>query len=803
MTTAKSDQGASVLRDFADALFSGLEEGYIECRALPSRTRHFYPVRQADGLAAFAREQQHENVYIGVAARRDGSSGTLENCHQLGALYVDIDFKTSAEPEARAALTRFPFPPSMIVQTGGGLHVYWLLREPLAITTEEPRARDALRRLATAVGGDRSAAECARVLRVPGTFNYKYAPPAHVALEVCEPARRYNLSEVLDFLPAQPRPEGDGSPRFSMPPEAGFGDRHLTLFRAGRSLKTRGLSPDAVLAALMVENERVCVPPLTTAQVREQVESAFAQDDRPGYEPRPVAAPGPPPTLTDTGNAERFAAQHAGHIRYCYAQKSWYVWTGTHWRQDPGDAIARMAKETAKSIYLEAAGATSEERRKTTGQWAAKSEDERRRRAMVDLARSETGIPIAPEELDRDLWLLNVANGTLNLKTGALQPHRREDFITRIIPIAYDPAAPYPIWEGFIRHILGGKAPVMRFVQKALGYSLTGETREQVLFIFHGTGANGKTTLLETTSLLLAPYAAQVAAETLLARPTDALAMNDLFTLQGARFVVAIESDMGRRLAESLVKRVTGSDTVKAKKLYTDVFAYRPSFKLFIATNHKPVIRGTDHAIWRRIRLVEFDVVVPDDQQDKALPAKLTAELPGILRWAVDGCRLWQTEGLGPPQEVRQATADYRAEMDTLGGFLTERCWLMDPTAKIGAEALYTEYDGWAARSKEKSLSMKTFSTALKERGVKQAKRRSGRVWLGLRLRSVTDPEPTEENAVEDGGGFFGKPPSRDPGEEVYPKTLRNPPPPHLPPQNLAHEDTTSDCFDPPAEDQE
>lgn len=176
-----------------------------------------------------------------------------------------------------------------------------------------------------------------------------------------------------------------------------------------------------------------------------------------------------------------------------------------------------------------------------------------------------------------------------------------------------------------------------------------------MIFILWGIGSNGKTTLLETTTQLLDPYAARIAAETLLARKGDALAMNDLFTLQGARFVVAIESDADRRLAESLVKSMTGGDTIKAKELYADISTFKPAFKLFMGTNHRPLIRGTDHALWRRIRLVEFDVVIADDQQDKALPEKLTAELPGILRWAVDGCRAWQATGLGLPEEVRHA----------------------------------------------------------------------------------------------------------------------------------------------------
>jgi hypothetical protein len=218
MTTAKSDQVA-MLREFVGALFAGIEAGDIECRALPSRICRFYPVRRPEGLAAFVREHRHENVYVGVATRRDDRSGKLENCLQLPALYVDLDFKQTPESDARAALAGFPFPPSLIVVTGGGLHVYWLLREPLDLATDEPSARNALRRLGLRLGADLSAAECARVLRLPGSFNYKYAPPPRVGLEVCEPSRRYNLSELLEFLPEEDRAGADSGARFSMPPE--------------------------------------------------------------------------------------------------------------------------------------------------------------------------------------------------------------------------------------------------------------------------------------------------------------------------------------------------------------------------------------------------------------------------------------------------------------------------------------------------------------------------------------------------------------------------------------------------------
>jgi len=287
--------------EFAGALFHGLDAGYVECRALPSRARCFLPIAHLDGLADFVQAQRHENIYVGIATRRDQRSGTLENCLQLGALYADMDFKMLAERECRARLERFPFPPSLVVQTGGGFHVYWLLREALELPGEEPIARDALRRLAIALGADLSAAECARVLRVPGSFNFKYAPPPRVVTETCQPDRRYNLSELIEYLPTE---EANSKPRFAMPSTASVGDRHLTLFRAGRSLKTRGLSPEAVLAALTIENQRVCVPPLTAPQVAEVVDSVFQQKDRPGYGPAPNDTPRAPAPAVAAKNVE-------------------------------------------------------------------------------------------------------------------------------------------------------------------------------------------------------------------------------------------------------------------------------------------------------------------------------------------------------------------------------------------------------------------------------------------------------------------------------------------------------------------
>lgn len=456
--------------------------------------------------------------------------------------------------------------------------------------------------------------------------------------------------------------------------------------------------------------------------------------------------------MTDAGNAKRFALQHAGHVRYCYAAKCWYVWTGTHWRRDPGELTMRLAKETAIALYTEAATAPSDEARKATAAWARKSEDAHRLQMMLRLAQSEPGIPVLPKDLDQDPWLLNCQNGTLDLRTdGTLRPHARQDLITRCLPISYDPDAPYPMFEQFLARIFAGQVDVIDFMQRAMGYALTGDTRERKLFLCWGTGDNGKTTLLQTVRALLAGYAVPLAADALLMKKYDtAITMNHLAALHGARFVVSAEANMGQHLAEALVKQLTGGEEITVKKLYADVYAIQPTFKLFIATNHRPVIRGTDHAIWRRIDPIPFDVQIPLAEQDGGLPGKLATEWPGILRWAVEGCRAWQQDGLQEPAPVRHASADYRAEMDTLGDFLAERC-VVEPDASVASAELYLSYLDWAKQSGEHALPKKVLAQTLVERRFEPTRSTSSRRWQGLRLRvpmdAADEPGDASDNA--------------------------------------------------------
>jgi putative DNA primase/helicase len=352
---------------------------------------------------------------------------------------------------------------------------------------------------------------------------------------------------------------------------------------------------------------------------------------------------------------------------------------------------------------------------------------------MVRLAQSEPGVPVRLEELDTDPWRLNVPNGTLDLRTGALHPARPADLLTKLAGVAYDPTAPCPQWERFLGTVLNQDADLIRFLQKALGYTLTGDTREQCLFLLYGTGANGKSTLLTTVRKVCGDYARQTPTETLLLKRGDAIG-NDVARLCGARFVVAVEAEGGRRLAEVLVKQLTGGDTVAVRYLYQEAFEYAPTFKLFLAVNHKPVVQGTDNAIWRRMRLIPFAVTIPIEAQDRELGDKLQTELPGILRWMVEGCLAWQREGLGIPQAVQSATEGYRGEQDVLAQFLTERCSL-GQGEQVKSSDLYAEYAGWCAQAGESRLSPRELASRLQEGGYTKHRYKDGNMWRGLTLK--------------------------------------------------------------------
>jgi len=438
---------------------------------------------------------------------------------------------------------------------------------------------------------------------------------------------------------------------------------------------------------------------------------------------------------TDLGNAQRIVKHHGQNIRYCHAFKKWYIWTGKRWLVDPSGAILRLAKETVRTIYTEASEATADDIRKNLAKHAIRSEAEARIKAMVSLTESELGIPVQPEQLDANKWLLNCQNGTIDLYSGTLQQHQREDYITKILPVGYDPNATCNTWLQFLDDIMAGNQGLINFLQRAVGYSLTGSTQEQVMFIMHGSGRNGKSTFIDTIIALLSEYAKQTPTDALMVKKNNGIP-NDIARLKEARFVSAVETEEGHRLAEVLVKQLTGGDTITARFLHQEFFEYKPQFKIWLATNHKPIIRGTDYAIWRRIRLIPFNVTIAEEKVDKHLPEKLKNELQGILYWAVKGCLEWQKNGLQEPKEVIAATESYRAEMDIIADFIDERC-IVKPYAKAKVSDVYKAYIEWCEVNGEKSLNRRAFGDRLRERGFNS--RKGGHdgiyMWEGIGMR--------------------------------------------------------------------
>jgi P4 family phage/plasmid primase-like protien len=471
----------------------------------------------------------------------------------------------------------------------------------------------------------------------------------------------------------------------------------------------------------------------------------------PASVPDPIDPPGDESTdevgaeefrQTDTGNAERLVARFGQDIRFCHAWNKWLFWDGQRWMIDSAGKVLAMSKVAVRDIYAEAGRCEHAESRKSLASHASKSERCDRRKAMVALAAVEPGIPVSSDALDSDPWALNVRNGTVDLRTGRLQPHGREGLCTKLVNIDFNAAATCPRWLAFLEQIMAGRQELVAFLRRCIGHALSGDVSSQSLFFLHGTGANGKSTLLDVVLALLGEYGKQAAPDLLIAKRLEAHPTG-LATLLGCRVAVCQEVGLGRSLDEAVVKQLTGGDRMTARFMRADWFEFTPTHKIFLAANHKPQIRGTDEGIWRRIKLIPFDVTVLAPDRDPHLPAKLRAELPGILNWAVQGCLEWVergggSAGLAAPDDVLHATADYRAEEDELGQFLTESCDV-NPRYEAPAAELFAAYTAWCEARGDRTESQKIFGRALGERGFTNRKTNGRKVWTGLRLRSDRD----------------------------------------------------------------
>lgn len=442
-------------------------------------------------------------------------------------------------------------------------------------------------------------------------------------------------------------------------------------------------------------------------------------------------------SFDDTGNAQRFVDLFGDKVRYCYTDKRWLWYDGRKWCTDMTGAVKRLADKAVAcmsaelKVYEQTDADEGTDMAKAFEKHMKSSRSNKSKNAMLNEVMHH--VPILPSQLDRYKAALNTPGGVIDLKSGALAPHDPKNYFTKITAVEYSENADCPRWTAFLDDIFGGDKDLIRYVQKAVGYSLTGATSEQCAFFLYGTGRNGKSTFLDIIRDIFGDYAANIQPETIMARNSQGSAINsDIARLKGARLVTSVEPNEGVRINEGLLKQLTGDDTVTARKLYGDEFEFKPEFKLWMATNHKPVIRGTDTGIWRRIHMIPFTVQIPEEKIDRRLKYKLAAEMTGIFRWAVEGCLLWQKEGLKMPRAVLEEVREYRREMDVISAFVEDKC-TVGKGLSVQSSALYAAYLRWADSGNEYKMSNTKFGLEIAKR-FEKVKGRKYNYYSGLTL---------------------------------------------------------------------
>ena len=499
--------------------------------------------------------------------------------------------------------------------------------------------------------------------------------------------------------------------------------RHGALLRQTLRDTRAGLSPDEVLArarssavgqAMRIEGR--------DAEIVRMVEGAIEL-----------------PTefrLTDLGNAERFVADHADELRYCHPWHTWLAQDGRCWQPDDTATVFALAKETVREMYREAA-ASDETKRKALGKHAVRSESQRALRAMVELAQSERCFAITDETLNQHPWLLNCKNGTLDLRTGKLKPHDPADMLTYCLDTAYDrDADPLEVWVPFLEDIFCGDWDLINFVQRALGYSLTGDVSETAWFILYGaSGSNGKSTFVRTITAMLGSTLAQGArTDTFLRSRTDRDKSLDLIRMRGARIVTASEVTAGKEFDSALIKQLTGGDTVVGRAHYRMPEEFTPEFKIWFMCNDLPNVKDNSHAMWRRVRTLPFLAQFEGADEDKQMGDKLAANMPAILKWCVDGCLLWQQGGLGTCEAVQAATESYRTQEDILAEFVRARIG-KDADGEVLNKDAYAAYKKWCEAEDTKAITIKTFAARMRQRdGIDERRTKHGLTWVGITL---------------------------------------------------------------------
>jgi putative DNA primase/helicase len=512
------------------------------------------------------------------------------------------------------------------------------------------------------------------------------------------------------------------------------GIRNNTLTSVAGKLRRIGAKRDEIIDYLQWRNERFAQPPLEDKEIVRIGNSVARYEPQHTYE------------LTEFGNAQRLIDLYGDRIKHIHPKK-WMHFNGMFWDADD-PAVHRYTKSTIEEIELEAHQMQEGKEKQDAEKWAKRSQRASMIREVLNIASKDEKVDTKEDAFDNDSCLLNFLNGTLDLRSGELRPHNSNDMITKIVRANYDPSADCPIWSSFLNRIMGNDQDLINYLQKAVGCALSGDYLEQVLFILYGTGANGKTTFLETIRSIFNEYSVQADFSTFLVTKGEKI-RNDIARLASARIVIASEVGEGKKLDLVIAKQATGGEQISARFLYHEQFEFNPTFKIFLCANHKPEFNGADPAIQRRIKLIPFSVSIPEQEQDKGLLEKLKTEKEGIINWAVNGYWLWKKEGLDTPPAIRKATGDYLQEMNPIGKFL-EDCCKKETGSKEKSTDLYNTYINWCLTSCEEPVSKKVFSKSIREAGFQFIRKSFGYQVGGIKL--LEEGEFTFDNGHENVG---------------------------------------------------
>ncbi len=652
------------------------------------------------GLRHLNSKKQNVHPSVNPRFRRPGGGrGKNSDVQTYVALWSDIDFG-SQEASVRKAwaelleiFTAAGIRPSIIVESGRGIHAYWLLDKPYPNAEARPLCAGLQKEAMICDVGDAGSDpinDPCRVLRLPGTGNWKNPNEAKPCVIVEASYKRYPLSAFAEYKVEVKKSADDleeervqramkslGKAKDKdierIKQGVGEGERDNSAAKYAGYLLARDLPVEKVME-LMLEWNQLNSPPLEKDDI-DRIVTSVARAEKENHPGGRKAAKQEGEIENDILAAKQFVDKFGDDFLYCETWKKWLVWDGARWADD------KLLRAFACSTSI-----------------ASGSGDVRRHKAERIAGTLRVVQPmraVAAEDFNRNPWILNCPNGALDLKEMKLIEHRREDRTTSLCPTKYDPDAKCPLWEKFLLEIMGGSVELVAYLQKLAGYSLTGIVREHVLPIAYGSGANGKSTFLKILRRVMgSDYAAESAPDLLMTKDRGGAHPTERADLAGKRLITTIEVEDGKHLAENFVKQLTGGDEIKVRRMRENFWTLEPTWKIFMATNNRPEIKGTDFGVWRRIRLIPFSVTIPPGGQDTALGEKLEAEAPGILAWAVRGCQEWQKTGLQDPPAVTDATAEYKSDSDVLGRFFGDCCVLM-PDARAEAGALYEVYRGW------------------------------------------------------------------------------------------------------------